>query len=83
MGVGSVFWCSPALLVAAIVPRQRVKFCVVFRLRELDLAFDTLNSIPKIPAGIYCGHLKHHALWESPRQDPRYNELLTELAPKN
>ena len=49
---------------------------------ELDLAFETLNSLAKIPAGLYYGELKRDPYWEPLRQDPRYEKLLAELAPK-
>jgi len=50
---------------------------------ELDLAFETLEPLAKIPFGIYYGELKRGPVWEPLRQDPRYDELLAELAPKD
>jgi serine/threonine protein kinase/tetratricopeptide (TPR) repeat protein len=49
---------------------------------ELDLAFETLNSLAKIPNGLYYGQLKGEPYWQPLRQDPRYEKLLAELAPK-
>jgi tetratricopeptide (TPR) repeat protein len=50
---------------------------------DLDLAFETLGSLTKIPYGIFYGDLKRDPRWEPLRQDPRYNKLLAELAPKD
>jgi hypothetical protein len=50
---------------------------------ELDLAFDTLRPITKTPLGIYYGELKRDPYWEPIGQDPRYEKLLAELAPKD
>jgi hypothetical protein len=50
---------------------------------ELDLAFETLASSAKTPAGIYYGQLKRDPLWDPIRKDPRFEKLLAELAPKD
>jgi hypothetical protein len=50
---------------------------------ELDPAFETLGSLTKIPFGIFYGELKRDPRWEPLRQDPRYEKLLAELAPKD
>ena len=49
---------------------------------ELDLAFETLAPLAKIPNGIYYGQLKREPYWEPLRQDPRYEKMLAELAPR-
>ena len=49
---------------------------------ELDLAFETLNSLAKVPGLFNYGTLKRDPYWEPLRQDPRYEKLLAELAPK-
>jgi TolB-like protein len=49
---------------------------------ELDLAFETLSSLAKVPGGLYYGQLKREPYWQPLREDPRYEKLLTELAPK-
>jgi serine/threonine protein kinase/Flp pilus assembly protein TadD len=49
---------------------------------ELDLAFETLSSLAKSPGGLYYGQLKCEPYWQPLRQDPRYEQLLAELAPK-
>ena len=50
---------------------------------ELDLAFETLSSLTKVPNGLYYGPLKREPYWEPLRQDPRYEKLLAELAPRD
>ncbi len=48
---------------------------------EQHLAFDTLRCLTKIPGGVYYGDLKLDAYWDPLRKDPRFEKLLTELAP--
>ncbi len=50
---------------------------------EVDQAFSTLEQLTKIPFGVYYGELKCDWNWEPLRQDPRYDKLLAELAPKD
>ena len=50
---------------------------------ELDLAFETLISLSKVPNGLYYGPLKREPYWEPLRQDPRYEKLLEDLAPRD
>jgi len=50
---------------------------------ELDLAFEKLSSATKVPGGLYYGQLKRDPYWEPLRQDPRYEKLLAELAPRD
>jgi serine/threonine protein kinase len=50
---------------------------------ELDLAFETLDPLTKMPFGLSYGELKRDPYWEPLRRDPRYNKLLAELAPKD
>jgi TolB-like protein/Tfp pilus assembly protein PilF len=47
-----------------------------------DLAFDQLTVLTKTPLGIYYGQLKADQLWTPIRQDPRFQKLLTDLAPR-
>ena len=44
---------------------------------ETELALETLNSLAKVPAGIYYGDLKLDPL----RKDSRFEGILAELAP--
>jgi hypothetical protein len=48
---------------------------------ETELAFETLNSVAKVPAGIYYGDLKLDPYWDPLRKDPRFEEILAELSP--
>jgi serine/threonine protein kinase/Flp pilus assembly protein TadD len=50
---------------------------------ELGLAFETLGPLTKTPSGIYYGQLKLEPYWDPLRKDPRFEKLLTELAPKD
>jgi hypothetical protein len=50
---------------------------------ETELAFETLSSIAKVPAGIYYGDLKLDPYWDPLRKDPRFEEILAELAPND
>jgi tetratricopeptide (TPR) repeat protein len=50
---------------------------------ELDLAFEKLSSLTKVPNGVFYGQLKCDPYWEPLRKDPRYEKLLAELAPKD
>jgi hypothetical protein len=48
----------------------------------VDKAFSELDVLAKIPRGVYYGQLKLDPLWDPLRKDPRFDKLLTELAPK-
>jgi serine/threonine protein kinase/tetratricopeptide (TPR) repeat protein len=47
---------------------------------QIDQAFTKLDTLIKIPAGIYYGQLKLDPLWDPLRNDPRFSKLLAELA---
>ena len=48
---------------------------------QTDQAFKQLATAAKIPRGIYYGQLKRSPLWDPLRKDPRFAELLAQLAP--
>ena len=50
---------------------------------EPDLAFEQLGVLAKTPEGVYYGQLKADQLWTPIRNDPRFEKLLAELAPRN
>ena len=61
-----------------------VQLAVVYAwTNELDLAFETLSPLTKIPNGLFYGDLKLNAYWTPLRKDPRFDKLLAELAPRD
>ena len=50
---------------------------------EPDLAFEQLKVLARTPHGVYYGQLKRDQLWTPLRKDPRFAELLAELAPSD
>ena len=48
---------------------------------EPQRAFETLRYLTKVPSGVYYGDLKLDPYWDPLRKDPRFEQLLTELAP--
>jgi hypothetical protein len=65
-------------------PRVQLNLAVVYAwTNELDLAFETLSPLTKIPNGLFYGELKRDPYWEPLRHDPRYDKLLAELAPRD
>lgn len=66
---------------AWFAPYVKLNLAVVYAwTNELDLAFETLTPLVKVPNNFY-GPLKREPYWDPLRQDPRYDKLLTELAP--
>jgi hypothetical protein len=65
-------------------PGMLVQLAIVYAwTNELDLAFETLGSLIKIPNGPFYGDLKLNAYWTPLRKDPRFDKLLAELAPRD
>jgi serine/threonine protein kinase/tetratricopeptide (TPR) repeat protein len=65
-------------------PGMLAQLAVVYAwTNELDLAFETLGSLSKIPNGAFYGDLKLNAYWTPLRKDPRFEKLLAELAPRD
>jgi serine/threonine protein kinase/tetratricopeptide (TPR) repeat protein len=50
---------------------------------ESDLAFKQAEIAAKIPNGLFYGDLKLDPGWDPIRQDPRFEKLLSELAPRH
>jgi TolB-like protein len=49
-----------------------------------NLAFEQLSKLAKIPSGLLTyGDLKTNPNWDPLRKDPRFDELLAELAPRD
>ena len=69
---------------ALIGPFMEMNLAVVYAwTNELDLSFERLSSLTKVPNGIFYGQLKRDPEWEPLRHDPRYEKLLAELAPRD
>jgi len=47
-----------------------------------DLAIATLAPLAKMPCGPFYGQLKLDPLWDPLRNDPRFDKLLADLAPR-
>jgi hypothetical protein len=50
---------------------------------EPDLAFQLLDMLAKTPYGLFYNDLKLSHYFEPLREDPRYDKLLTDLAPQD
>ena len=50
---------------------------------EKDLAIKQIAATLKIPNTLSYGNLKLHPNWDSLRGDPRFEKIITDLAPKN
>jgi hypothetical protein len=50
---------------------------------EKDLAIEQIALTLKIPSTLSYDNLKLHPFWDSLRGDPRFEKIVTDLAPKN
>jgi hypothetical protein len=48
-----------------------------------ELAFEQLDILIKIPGGLTYGDLKTYPGWDPLRKDPRFDNLLAQLAPRD
>ena len=48
---------------------------------EHDLAIEQLETLAKIPAGVFYGDLRFNPCWDSLRGDPRFDKIVASLAP--
>jgi hypothetical protein len=63
-------------------PLLMTNLAIVYaRTEEPDLAFQQLAISVKTPGGITYGELKLDPTWDPIRHDPRFDELLAQLAP--
>jgi serine/threonine protein kinase len=63
-------------------PLLMTNLAIVYaRTEEPDLAFQQLAISVKTPGGITYGELKLNPAWDPIRHDPRFDELLAQLAP--
>ena len=50
---------------------------------EKDLAIEQIEATLKIPSTLSYGNLKLHPIWNPLRGDPRFEKIVTDLAPQN
>jgi TolB-like protein/Tfp pilus assembly protein PilF len=50
---------------------------------EKDLAIEQISAVEKVPTTLSYGFLKLHPFWDSLRDDPRFESILSSLAPKS
>jgi Flp pilus assembly protein TadD len=50
---------------------------------EKDLAIEQIASVEKLPNNLFYGLLKLHPVWDPLRGDPRFEKIVSSLAPKN
>jgi tetratricopeptide (TPR) repeat protein len=63
-------------------PGIRMNLAVVYAwTNEVDLAFEELDPLTKMPFGVFYGQLKRDPYWEPLRKDWRFEKLLARLAP--
>jgi hypothetical protein len=49
---------------------------------EKDLALEQLEIAARIPGDVTYRELRLHPNWDSPRDDPRFDKIVTSLAPR-
>jgi TolB-like protein/Tfp pilus assembly protein PilF/predicted Ser/Thr protein kinase len=49
---------------------------------EYDLAIEQLQTLAKIPGGVFYGDLRLNFYWDPLRGDPRFEKIVASLAPK-
>jgi TolB-like protein/class 3 adenylate cyclase/Tfp pilus assembly protein PilF len=49
---------------------------------ELDLAFEQLETLAKIPAGVSYGDIRLDPFWDPLGRDPRFEKIVASLAPE-
>jgi serine/threonine protein kinase/Tfp pilus assembly protein PilF len=65
-------------------PGMLIQLAIVYAwTNEPDLAFEVLSPLTKTPAGLFYGDLKLNSFWTPLRNDPRFEKLLAELAPRD
>ena len=50
---------------------------------ESDLAFGQLDELTRIPGGPSYGDLRLNPIWDTLRDDPRFEKIVALLAPKD
>jgi len=67
---------------AIIAPGLLCRLAEIYaRVGEPDRAFELLEKLVPVPNALYYGELKLGPAWDPIRSDPRFNQLLAQLAP--
>ncbi len=67
---------------AVIAPSVLCRLAKIYaRLGEPDRAFELLEKLVPVPNSLYYGELKLEPAWDPLRSDPRFQQLLAQLAP--
>jgi hypothetical protein len=64
-------------------PRMLARLATVYaEVRKTDRAFEVLQQAVALPLGPSYGDLKLDEVWDPLRGDPRFEEIVASLAPK-
>ena len=55
---------------------------IAMQMREPDRALSILEHSAKVPAGVSYGDLKLNPMWDPLRGDPRFEKIVSSLAPR-
>jgi TolB-like protein/class 3 adenylate cyclase/Tfp pilus assembly protein PilF len=73
----------PATKDAIVGPRLLEHLALIYAWTgEKDLAFEQLSHAARIPCPVNYGGLRLHPYWDPLRGDPRFDKIVTSLAPK-
>ena len=48
---------------------------------EKEAALDQLRAVAAVPSDLSYGQLRLHPFWDTVRDDPRFQQIVTSLAP--
>ena len=69
---------------AVIAPSVLCRLAAIYaRVGEPDRAFELLEKLVPVPNALYYGELKLEPAWDPLRSDPRFQQLLAQLAPND
>ena len=69
---------------AVIAPNVAYRLAAIYaRVGERDRALELLEKLVPVPNALYYGELKLEPAWDPLRSDPRFQQLLAQLAPND